>query len=502
MVGRFWGTEIHLHASLLLLIPYTLLVFKPEDLIGAARVLLLITAIFVCVALHEMGHTLAARLVGIEVTSIILWPLGGVANLNRRPEKVLPGLAISAAGPLTNLLIFGVLAFLSLFVRLVERSMLLPGLSVFLINADIFPFLVGLAAANLSLALFNLVPVFPLDGGQIARGLLKLAFGEKRADLIMLIISLPLALLLTFAGVLARDPAIFLTGLILLLASITLNNRLTNGLMLAGLYFIDRGGFHLRRMDFDPAIREYTRAIQRSPNRAGLYVSRAVVYMNLGEMLSAQVDINSALNLDEHNYIAWTLRGELQALGKSYQAALASFNQAIQIHPTWATAYLDRGGVYQEMGNLPKALEDMDQGIEIGHGSPVGNILRSILRYQMGDLDGARADAEQAQRYAPQWMLVFPDIFLTNLVGHLPWALEYYWRAIEHMPNAYQSFQGRADACRVNGRADWAIADYERAIRLAPRRAELYLARGSAYQLSEDWEKAAEDFRQAVQIGG
>ena len=123
MVGRFWGTEIHLHASLLLLIPYTLLVFKPEDLIGAARVLLLITAIFVCVALHEMGHTLAARLVGIEVTSIILWPLGGVANLNRRPEKVLPGLAISAAGPLTNLLIFGVLALLSLFVRLVERSM-------------------------------------------------------------------------------------------------------------------------------------------------------------------------------------------------------------------------------------------------------------------------------------------------------------------------------------------------------------------------------------------
>ncbi|MBE0695376.1 MAG: M50 family metallopeptidase, partial [Anaerolineaceae bacterium] len=105
-VGKFWGTEIRLHASLLLLIPYALFTFRPENISGALRVLLLIAAIFICVALHEMGHTAAARLYGIEVTSIVLWPLGGFANLSRRPEKILPEIVIAAAGPLTNLFIF------------------------------------------------------------------------------------------------------------------------------------------------------------------------------------------------------------------------------------------------------------------------------------------------------------------------------------------------------------------------------------------------------------
>ncbi len=90
LVGKFWGTEIRLHASLALLVPYALLAFKPADLPGALRVLALITAIFVFVALHEMGHTLAARLYGIPVNSIVLWPLGGFANLGRRPERCCP----------------------------------------------------------------------------------------------------------------------------------------------------------------------------------------------------------------------------------------------------------------------------------------------------------------------------------------------------------------------------------------------------------------------------
>lgn len=149
---------------------------------------------------------------------------------------------------------------------------------------------------------------------------------------------------------------------------------------------------------------------------------------------------------------------------------------------------------------MHRALADIDKAVELGHGSPVNYLLRSLLRYEMGDLDGYRADADRALRYAPQWMLAFPELFLTNLEGHFHWALDYYARAIERMPNAYQVYQGRGDACRANGHPDWAIQDYNRAIYLAPKQAELYLSRGRAYQQAGALEPAAADFQRVISL--
>jgi Zn-dependent protease/Tfp pilus assembly protein PilF len=500
LVGKFWGTEIRLHASLILLIPYALFTFRPEDISGALRVLFLITAIFACVALHEIGHTIAARLFGIEVTSIVLWPLGGFANLSRRPDKVLPELVIAAAGPLTNLLIFSGLLLLTIFERIIETSVHIPRLIHLLWSSNAFPFLVGLTIANLSLALFNLVPVYPLDGGQIARGVLKLILGERSADLVMLLISLPLSVALTAYGLFSRDLVVVLTGLLLILAGISLNPRLFNNLALSGLYFIDRGNYYLKRSDFDPALREFTRAIERAPSRSGAYISRAIVFMNLLDLPHARADIERALVLDRSNFVAWTLRGELLSLDRQYDAALEAYNHAITLRASWNIAYLDRGSLYQEIGQLPQALQDMDRAVDLSHGSAITHLLRSILRFQMDDQPGARHDSEQALRYAPHWMLIFPDIFLLNLKGHLDWALDYYWQAIERMPHAYQVYQGRADACRVNERYDWAIADYNRALQLAPRQAEIFLGRGITFQKLGQTERAAADFRQAAAL--
>jgi tetratricopeptide (TPR) repeat protein len=447
-----------------------------------------------------MGHTAAARLYGIHVNTIVLWPLGGVANLSRRPEKVLPDLVISAAGPLANFVIFAGFGILTVLVRLLERSMLSPQLSLMLIEWDAFSFLASLTIANLSLAVFNLVPIYPLDGGQIARGLIKLVFGEKWADRIMLMISLPAAFGLVIAGVVVGDVLLILTGLLLVLASASLNTHVLNGLTLLVLFFIDRGGYYLKRSDYDPAVREYTRAIQRSPNRAGLYVSRAVVYMNLLEYQRTREDVEKALLLEPESFIAWALRGELDALKKDYTAALQSFDRSIEIRPTWSIAYLDRGSLFQERGDLPRALEDVNRAMDLNRGSPIAAVMRSMLRFQMGDLKGAREDAETALRYAPNWMLVFPEVFLLNLDGHLDWALDYYGRAIERMPNAAQSYQGRADAYRANHHPGWAIEDYSQAIKLSPRLAELYLCRGLAFQAVDAADKAFEDFQQAARL--
>ena len=499
-IGKLWGAEIRLHASLLLLIPYIILAFKPDSLASFLRVTLLLGALFASVLLHEMGHTLAANRYGVTVTSIVLWPLGGFTNLSRRPTQIWPDVVISAAGPLVNLLIAAILGLATVAERLIEDQQIIPALSRVLWQADIFPFLTALTIINLALAIFNLVPIYPLDGGQIARDALKGIFGEQRADLIMLILSLPAALGLSVAGIVFGDVAILLTGVILLLASITLNQRLYNWLSLGMLYLIDRPEYYLRAMDYDQAIRQYSRIIQRAPDRAGAYLSRSVAEMNIYDLAAARADIDRALALDGSNPTTWTLHGELLALDKNTAGAIKDYSQAIALRPTFAIAYLDRATSYQEQGDTARALEDMNKGVELGHGSPVGYLLRSRLRFEMGDIDGAHQDADQALLYAPQFMLAFSEIFLTNMVDHLEWALDYYWRAIERTPNAYQAYQGRGDACRANQHPDWAIADYDRALNLASKEAEIYLARGRAYHQTGDLEKAARDFRTAAQF--
>lgn len=500
-VGKVWGAEIRLHVSLLLLLPYAFFAFKPDSLSGMLRVLALLAGIFACVALHEMGHTLAARLFDIQADSIVLWPLGGYTSLNRRPEKLLADLVISAAGPLANLILFTGLALVTGIERIVEDTQVFPAVSRALWRSDLFAFLATLALTNLALALFNLVPIYPLDGGQIARGILKGFFGERKADLVMLVVSLPLAVILTAVGLALGDIGVILTGLILLLASLTLNLRLANGLSLGILYLFDRPEYYLKNQDYDRAVSAYSRVIRRHAQRSGAYVSRAIAAMNLLELAQARQDIDQALALDGQNATAWTLRGELLALEQDYPAALVAYDRAVALRPNWLIAYLDRGSCYQAQKDYPRALADMTRGIDLGHGAPVGHLLRSLLHYEMGNSDAAHADADQALRYAPEWMLAFPEIFLTNLAGHLNWALDYYGRAIQRMPNAYQVYQGRGDACRANQRPDWAVIDYERAIYLAPRQGELYLARGRAYQALGEPEKAAADFRTAAQSG-
>ena len=504
-VGRFWGTELRLHVSLLLLIPYTLLSFRPVTPWQGVEALLLIAGIFACVALHEAGHTLAARLYGIEVNNITLWPLGGFANLSRRPEKTIANLVIVAAGPLVNLILTFFFALLVLLERLIQRTQALPEISGRLEQAHVFPFLVGLVIANLSLVVFNLVPVYPLDGGQMARDVLKLLFGERRADQILFFLSLPLALGVCLWGVVSRDVILMITGVLLLLASSSLNIRAATWITLGLSYLLDRGGYYLRSEDYSRAVEVYSGILARRPGRPGLYINRGMAYLTMMAYDQARADLDQALALDSQHFMAWMLRGELHDLEGQPDQALACFNKAIELRPDFAVGYADRGSLHDKLGNPSQAQADLDRAVALGSQMPAVYILRSLFRRQRGDRAGAMEDAETALRFAPQWMLVFPEVFLENFRGNPGWVLDYYNRAVQRYPTAYQSYQGRADGLRVNGHHDsvalnWAIEDYHRAIGYAPRRAVLYLNRGLAYLGLGLNEKAAADFRKTLEL--
>jgi Zn-dependent protease len=128
-------------------------------------------ALFVIVTLHEFGHSLACRQVGGIANQVVLWPLGGVAYVNppQRPGATLWSIA---AGPLVNLALVPVLIGLGLFARQL-------GLADTML--DVIALLRAVAYINGVLLVFNLLPIYPLDGGQILRSLLWFVIGRSRS---------------------------------------------------------------------------------------------------------------------------------------------------------------------------------------------------------------------------------------------------------------------------------------------------------------------------------
>jgi Zn-dependent protease len=131
-------------------------------------------ALFLIVLMHEFGHALACRKTGGKANEIVLWPLGGIAYVSppQRPGAMLWSIA---AGPLVNVALLPVIGIIVLASRASDWAAFMP-------NA--YTFIIGLFAINLGLLIFNLLPIYPLDGGQILRSLLWFAFGRARSLMI------------------------------------------------------------------------------------------------------------------------------------------------------------------------------------------------------------------------------------------------------------------------------------------------------------------------------
>jgi Zn-dependent protease len=135
-------------------------------------------ALFLIVLLHEFGQSLACRQVGGKADRIVLWPLGGIAYVTP-PQRPGANLWSIAAGPLVNVALFPVLYIFVIVGRISGWSVSTP-------NA--YDFFYALLVVNLVILIFNILPIYPLDGGQILRSLLWFAFGRVRSLMIAAIV--------------------------------------------------------------------------------------------------------------------------------------------------------------------------------------------------------------------------------------------------------------------------------------------------------------------------
>jgi Zn-dependent protease/CBS domain-containing protein len=168
-VGRAFGIDIKIHWTfLLLLVFFAFLGYRDSgSAVGALVTAAVVVVLFFCVLLHEFGHSLVAQRLGLEVPDITLLPIGGLARLKRLPDRPIDEVKIAIAGPLVNF----VLAPLFLGVALLLGTDLSGVSGAFAV----------LALLNFVLAVFNLIPAFPMDGGRVLRGLLAIRLGPVRA---------------------------------------------------------------------------------------------------------------------------------------------------------------------------------------------------------------------------------------------------------------------------------------------------------------------------------
>ncbi len=199
-IGRIAGIDVYVHATFLLLLAWVAISHYLENqrLADAAYGLFFIITLFGIVVLHELGHALTARRFGIRTRDITLLPIGGLARLERMPEAPRQELLVALAGPAVNVALAGMLlAILAFTSELVALN------DVKLVGGS---FLANLVFVNVALAVFNMLPAFPMDGGRVLRACLAMRMDYVRATQVAANIGQALALMLGFLGLFSNNP--------------------------------------------------------------------------------------------------------------------------------------------------------------------------------------------------------------------------------------------------------------------------------------------------------
>ena len=203
-VGRIAGIELRVHATFVMLLAWLLIahVLKGHDWATALLGMGFIAALFGTVVLHELGHALAARRFGIRTRDITLLPIGGVARLERMPEDPMQELVVALAGPAVNVVLAAIFFFLLEFTHGIaapEEALKIGG-----------GFLTQMMWVNVALAVFNLLPAFPMDGGRVLRAILATRMDYVHATQIAATIGQGMAYLFGFIGLFSNPFLLFI----------------------------------------------------------------------------------------------------------------------------------------------------------------------------------------------------------------------------------------------------------------------------------------------------
>jgi Zn-dependent protease/CBS domain-containing protein len=211
VLGTIAGTKVRLHWTFLVFLAWIGAAFLVAGGAGAALSgLTLVIAVFACVIAHEFGHITMARRFGFASPDVTLLPIGGVARFRTMPEEPGQELAVALAGPAVNVAIAALL---------IGAFGVEPGSPVLAEGLEPGEILPALAGINLFLALFNLVPAFPMDGGRVLRAALAMVVERARATRLAAHVGQAIAVGFGLLGLFGGNPILLLIALFVYFAA-------------------------------------------------------------------------------------------------------------------------------------------------------------------------------------------------------------------------------------------------------------------------------------------
>jgi protein O-mannosyl-transferase len=217
----------------------------------------------------------------------------------------------------------------------------------------------------------------------------------------------------------------------------------------------------------DRALTAYSKAIEKKPDYAEAYYSRACIYYQRGQLEPARNEYSKSLELNPAQPQALNSRGAIYKTQGRFELAFQDFNQALELDPNLADAYINRGNAYELTGRFDQALGDYSRGLDLKPGAAEGYGGRGQVYLKQGRPDRAIADFDRALALNPKYL-----------------------RAWVNRGNAYQQL----------GQQDPAIASYSHALELNPNTAEAYFRRGRAYQAQGKRDLAEADLARAREL--
>lgn len=470
-IARIDGTDIKIHWSFILLVPYIWIVLSPDTPRGWLISVSALVLVFGCILLHELGHSMVANRLGVPTKTIILWPLGGFALLSRVPERPMHQLAIYGAGPFVNLILalVGWLLRRLLFTTNFHQTLgawsptalsLLAGLSS------------GLIFINLFLAIFNLLPAYPLDGGRILHAILQLLFGLRWANRATLALSWLLAPGLLLLGWWLGDWIIIFVGLMIFIFAGTLNKNVNTAFNSGLMWLSDRSTYLLQRGDFTSALAHAERMVQAHPRDSQGYLDRANAYFHL----------------------------------KRPDLALADYTHALALEPNTPLAYAYRFYAYIELNQYDRALADIQHFGTLQPDSEMSVHGLAYLYSQLKDFDRALGLYKQPNRQNIDYLgsLINSGLVIIEADPYAPTsyqqATQMFERVLKLDPQSIYGLFGLGVVAMCQQERQKALSYYQQVLSMDNTNAQAHMRLGTMYLQSGQLELAEQHLEQACRV--
>ncbi len=310
-IARLFGIDIKVHFTFALALVMGAMQYGRFGASGYAFGVLATVLLFACVVLHELSHSVVAQAFGIPVKQIVLLPIGGVAQITKRPSTPLQELLIAVVGPLSNVFIAGALVGVGVLAwgpgGAVEAAKQLGQ------EPSAASLWAVLLASNLTLALFNLIPALPMDGGRVLRALLSIGMGTVRGTSAAAQVGRVLAVLMIGASFLG-NPMLGLIGLFVFFGAGAELREAKRLQLLEGVRVVDALNPHAVRLSPDTPVSLVAPTLAFTPQSA--------FEVRLGDRLlgvATRTELIQAMRTGQPAFVAGVMRREFPTVGPQAQ---------------------------------------------------------------------------------------------------------------------------------------------------------------------------------------